>query len=227
MTALLPPPTQDVAPLSLATTPTRTPSSKRSFVWPLATNTYTPESAFRAYEAVRQVFLATNAQCAVDGLKIIGSHEAWRIAFGMTTRLPSLYDFMVKSGRRMQGADSYRTEVRRNLGMMVRDSAHVQADLSRVRFGINNCHHLVVDSGPNYAAADELIAIAEDVFAGVGRFFRDTPTSAKPLGNPHGFIFLHALKANMAALGEWEQLAEDADMALAGDEEQALAQLRT
>ncbi len=194
--------------------PTPQASSIARFVWRFGNNTYTPEAAFRAYDAVRQVFLATNAQCAVDGLSIVGSHEAWRHAFGMTTSLPNLYDLMVQSGRRMQGADNYRMEVRRNLGMMLRDGAHVQADLSRVRFGINNRHHAVVDSGPNNAAADELIGIAESVFAGVASFFRDTPTSAKLLGNPHGFIFLHALKANVATLGEWEQLAEAADAML-------------
>lgn len=205
--------------------PTPQPSSVARFVWRIGTNIYTPEEAFRAYDAVRQVFLATNAQCAVDGLKIVGSHEAWRRAFGMTTSLPNLYDFMVQSGGRMQGADSYRMEVRRNLGMMLRNSTHIQADLSRVRFGINNRHHVVVDSGPNNTAADELIGIAEGVFGGVSCFFRDTPATVRLLGNPHGFIFLHALRANVAALGEWEQLAEVADAALAGDEEESLVRI--
>ncbi|MEK7644983.1 MAG: hypothetical protein AAB391_01480 [Patescibacteria group bacterium] len=184
---------------------------------------YTPEEAYQAHEAVRQVFNATVAQCAVDGLKVIGSHEAWRNTFGMTSSLPTLYDLMVETGWRKQGSESYRAEVRRNLAMMLRETAMVQADLSRVRFGIRNSSHLIVDSGPNYEKADAMIRITENVFAGVARFFHSSSTNTFLVSDPHGFIFLHALKANVKALGFWEVLAEEAD--LAGDEESSLVRL--
>lgn len=174
-------------------------------------STYTPKAAFEAFEVVCQVFQSTVAQCAVDGLKVIATHSAWRNAFGMKTSLPTLYDFMVETGRRMQGAESYRLEVRRNLGITLRETPMVQADLSRVRFGIGNSQHLIVDSGPNYAEADRLIGIAESVFAGVALFFRNSSTDKSLNSDPNGFIFSHALKANVKAMGWWEELAEQAE----------------
>lgn len=213
-----------LATLARAQTPTQTASPK--FEWgktPHFLSAYTLKEACQAYEALRLVFKSTNAQCAVDGLKAIGSHEAWRIAFGMTSSLPTLYDFMVATGGRRQGAASYRSEVRRGLAMMLREPTLVQADLSRVRFGISNSPHLIVDSGPNYDKADPMIRIAEGVFDGVARFFRDSPTNKVLTRDPHGFILHHALNANVAELGYWEVLASDADHT--GDEEHFLVKL--